>query len=734
MENRELRKKQKYFLFSLFLVLGIFILTRSVFAEEEMLVDGTCTEMEGEEGTAELSDGTSNELSDEPAEDESLSGEERSDRQGQSAKAQIVYENGIHYMKDGDYPGERFIIYCMNNKRHWPHWTESMGNAAVPDYTNGYLTSEDFQSPEEYEKCMRQLSKILYAGYPYNGEHLFQIVTNSQELIPTEEQFDNMLVPLSVLQTAFPELRNHSFTYQDWVAQNNGNLNILKAFTSKVVFLEEGQQIGGLAKEEIEVMPFFKAAWCMVADTQGTPLERFGAWYSSSYLVTEEQAYSATQMAIWRLLHYYNIPDNDVTDMHLSQTKLGENLYQYSRQGGLLDYEPTVDNLKVKGDLNFTYHPEDGKWHSGTLQIIEPEEYHGIYKLILPKGIKAICEHSTYVYGGEMYELIADHQPQVQEYFGIETDMPWLKEFRQYTPMPDIEVNGKKFQHMIGGVIRYKKLTLQIIHTATAVGSLEISKTVVGEKDNEKEFKFELKLPQHKINGPYGDLIFKDGIAVFTMKNGQTVRIVNIPANAEYMITEKDTGEYSISSTNSQGKILADQVIRIEFTNTKNLHLLISKLVTGEAGDKIKKFRISVTAKKQDGTNLQGVFPYEGSVAAGYEKTIEPPENGNLFFKDGRAEIVLSHGQQIMIKNLPRDYICKAEERTEDRDGYTTDYQEIETEEGKEIKIVNNKEFVPDTGITDDNDQSIYVAVAIALMGSLLAGLSYVRQLGKRLK
>lgn len=99
---------------------------------------------------------------------------------------QIIFENGIHYIIDPDYPDHKITLFCMNNKLHWPHHTEDMGELQVPGYTDGYLTPDDFKSQKEYEECMRRLSKLLYAGYPYNGERLYQIVTNSSEYTPTE--------------------------------------------------------------------------------------------------------------------------------------------------------------------------------------------------------------------------------------------------------------------------------------------------------------------------------------------------------------------------------------------------------------------------------------------------------------------------------------------------------------------------------------------------------------------
>ena len=92
----------------------------------------------------------------------------------------------FHYIEDPAYPGEKITLFCMNNERHWPHHTEDMGDVQVPEYTEGYLTPGKFDSEADYKECMRRLSKLLYAGYPYNGERLYKIVDNSELHTPTE--------------------------------------------------------------------------------------------------------------------------------------------------------------------------------------------------------------------------------------------------------------------------------------------------------------------------------------------------------------------------------------------------------------------------------------------------------------------------------------------------------------------------------------------------------------------
>ena len=131
------------------------------------LSDGTNEKTE--EQTADLSDGVN-----EKPEEIFSDGISKASETGGSGLP-IIYENGTHYIEDSEYPNEKITLFCMNNKLHWPHHTNNMGNEKVPNYTEGYLTQENFSSPEDYAECMRRLSKLLYAGYPYNGERLYKL-------------------------------------------------------------------------------------------------------------------------------------------------------------------------------------------------------------------------------------------------------------------------------------------------------------------------------------------------------------------------------------------------------------------------------------------------------------------------------------------------------------------------------------------------------------------------------
>lgn len=682
------------------------------------LSDGTNEKTE--EQTADLSDGVN-----EKPEEIFSDGISKASETGGSGLP-IIYENGTHYIEDSEYPNEKITLFCMNNKLHWPHHTNNMGNEKVPNYTEGYLTQEDFSSPEDYAECMRRLSKLLYAGYPYNGERLYKIVENAELHIPTEAEFNEMLIVPPALQKEFPYLGHHAFTYQDWAGQDKEHLKELSDFIGSVSKLyPNGQTENGLTYFDITAMPFYKASLSMLNATDNdNPLTVFAYFYSDSYFVTEEQAYNATQKAVWRLLYSYNIPDNDISN--LNDTQLGQILYTYSERGGLLNYEPSLNDIHLSGSLKFRYNPKDGLWHSGVLQVIEPSEYHGIYHLELPRGMTALCDNLSYVYGNEEYELVSDHEPTAEETFGIRAEFIWLKEFKQYSPNPDIEVNGKKFQHMVGAVIRNKKISANVPVGVNKVGALSITKSVIGEENCQEAFEFELRLPYHtSINGLYGDLEFHNGVANFSLKDKETKTATTLPEGAMYEVIEYETKRYQVGMTNNKGEIVKDVTTTVTFTNTKCPDLTLTKIVTGEAGDKTRLFTFAIQLTDKDGNSVNGDYEYKGSVKKGYENEVTMPDNGILTFNNGIAEIALAHGQQITLLNLPPNTNYKVVEKEANQEHYTTTYKgEMEgiLTDDYGIEVENNKEFVPDTGVTDINNHSISVGVIIALMtiGSLL--------------
>ncbi|WP_461815906.1 DUF7601 domain-containing protein [Faecalimonas sp.] len=632
----------------------------------------------------------------------------------------IIHKDGMHYIRDPKYLDREILIYCMNNKLKWPH----IGNGApqVPNYEEGYLTPDMFVSQEKYNECVQKLKKLLFAGYPYNGERFYKIVSKEELHTPTIDEFNEMLVLPPQLKKDFPYLAQYHFSLD--TLNNKTYYEALVRFMGEVRALyPDNVTQHGLTHEDITIMPFYKAANSVTfhgyGATETQVLQIFAQLYSDSYFVTEQQAYNATQDAIWKLLYDYGVPDNEMQE--LSHSPLAMVLWKYCQKGNLLEEEPNSEAIKVDGNLKFTYHSKDNMWHSGKLKINEPQEYNGLYKLILPQGVTS-SNGRTYVYGNQEYELVSKSKPDATSQFRIEAGIDWLQEMKQYSP-----INDNTFQHMVGAVVKKTPIAKTILYTSEEEGRLEITKEVVGdEEDLKKDFSFILELPNNKINGNYGDFYFKDGVASFTLKAGQKKIAEHLPAGVKYSVREKENGTYFVTSNNAEGTILANQTITVSFLNERKMELSLGKLVTGNMGDKTEKFTFNISLTKRDGTPFEGEVKYTASVMPGYEAESAPLESGILKFSGGKATIELSHGQRITIHDLP--FLCKyaVQEQEENQGHYTTTYNDQKNspngilDKNVEICVKNNKETIPETGIQHTSMQVWGLLIGILLVGSCI--------------
>lgn len=471
----------------------------------------------------------------------------------------IIFYDGIHYIEDPKNTQEDIVVYCMNNELNWPHITEN--GQQIPDYVYGYLDSKDIQN---YDEMIKNLKKILFMGYPYNGMRLYEIIEDKDGYIPSEEEFNDMLKPDPILVEAFPELGHHKFTIDNF----SENKDVLLKFIYDVLMTKETNINSSLTKPDIMVNPFYKAVICLI--NFDNPLEAFAYMYLDSYYVTEEEAYNNTQSAIWKLMYDYGVPSNNLND--ISNYKLGEVFMQYANSDFIiLAEEPLSDKIEVKSDFKFTQ-GSDGKWYSGNFRIEEPDEYNGMYILDLPDGISLMNGSVDNIYGNQDYVFVSDHMPESDEEFRIWSNIMWAKEPSQYSPLKDIEYKGKKYQKMTGLYTNRTHLWTEFTYGDVSSGDLKVTNKVSGNAaDKTKEFTYTVILSDKTINGKYGEMEFKNGVSIFKLRDNESKEAIGLPANVEYEIIESDNEEYQVTSSNSTGKIEANQIITVEFTNIKNL-------------------------------------------------------------------------------------------------------------------------------------------------------------------
>lgn len=539
---------------------------------------------------------------------------------------EIISHDGIYYIEDPEFPMNDLVVYCMNNLLNWPH---KVGSVDPPNYQYGYLDSKDI---ENYDEMIQKLKKILFAGYPHNGKNLYKIIEDEELYVPSEEEFNDLLNPLPELVKAFPDLGYNDFTIDNF----NHHKDLLNNFYEYVVFTMKDTDIKeGLTKSSIMSMPFFKAMLCLLNFSE--PREAFAHFYSNSYYVTEQQAFNNTQSAIWKLMSDYKVPDNNITS--LSSYPLGQTLVNYADSTEVvLETEP--DEVKITGDFNFTK-GRDGRWYSGEIKIEEPENYNGIYALDLPEGISVLNVDPFNIYGDTKLTLVSDDIPDINDEFIIWNRIMWGPEPRQYSPSEEVYCNGKKYQNMVGLNVNSTYMSSEFTYRDVATGKLIVNKIVDGNIDDTlRDFTFTVTLSDNTINGTYGDMEFKNGVAIFKLRHEESKTATGIPTGTTYTVTESDNDGYTVESQNENGTINSDQTSVATFMNIKDSSelpipptgiLSVEKIVLNYTGDTNEDFNFTVTLS--DNT-LNGTY-------------------GDMEFKNGVSEFTMKHGQVKTAIGLP---------------------------------------------------------------------------------
>ena len=179
-------------------------------------------------------------------------------------------------------------------------------------------------------------------------------------------------------------------------------------------------------------------------------------------------------------------------------------------------------------------------------------------------------------------------------------------------------------------------------------GDLMISNIVTGTDANADDvFTFTLTLDDSTISGVYGDIVFTDGVAEFTLKGGESITAVGLPAGTGYTLEETDNG-YNVSYTNEIGTIPENDTAVVTVINVKNSaplppvssvgKLTVSNMITGDGSNPDKEFAFRVT-----------LF----SMARDAGAVIEDGTYGDMTFIDGIADFTLKSGENKTADGLP---------------------------------------------------------------------------------
>ena len=99
-----------------------------------------------------------------------------------------------------------------------------------------------------------------------------------------------------------------------------------------------------------------------------------------------------------------------------------------------------------------------------------------------------------------------------------------------------------------------------------------VRKSVIDDTaDPEKEFTFVITLGDTSINGTYGDMTFTDGVATFTLKDGESKTASGLPAGIGYTVSEDSVSAagYEVEMTGAVGIIEDGVTAEADFVNTR---------------------------------------------------------------------------------------------------------------------------------------------------------------------
>ena len=108
----------------------------------------------------------------------------------------------------------------------------------------------------------------------------------------------------------------------------------------------------------------------------------------------------------------------------------------------------------------------------------------------------------------------------------------------------------------------------------TKTGSLTVRKQVTGNAgDPQAEFSFMVMLSDTSLSVTYGDMVFSNGVAAFTLRHGESKTASGLPAGIRYSVREQSANQdgYATTSTDESGTIVADTTVTAIFVNAKDV-------------------------------------------------------------------------------------------------------------------------------------------------------------------
>ena len=247
--------------------------------------------------------------------------------------------------------------------------------------------------------------------------------------------------------------------------------------------------------------------------------------------------------------------------------------------------------------------------------------------------------------------------------------------------------------------------TLKFTSTAAA-GNPDETNLIIDNVDADAEsFDVIIKVPSFNKVGLYNFTIAE--VAGTTQGVIYDTNPISVSVLVEYDYEDADKDGHTLKAT--AGVTMVDNAKDDKFVNTYEVgSLKVSKVVTGNLGDREKKFNVTVT------------FSATGEVLS--DITYENGKIASTDWENGKAVVVISlaHNEYVTFENIPAGVTYVVEEHDYAEDGYDAAYEFSDEEmiiaksDEDTVEITNNKEAEVDTGIALDSMPYIMILAVVA--------------------
>lgn len=285
-------------------------------------------------------------------------------------------------------------------------------------------------------------------------------------------------------------------------------------------------------------------------------------WNQTVSLVIQNELIAPKDHDLWNKNFKYSVqlilPDGE-TPLTDEQENYYYDMLVYKKSGK--EFVPKENRKLVmeEGELNSTastlslwsrivrlFTGTDNVWHSAAKFDLKPDEY-AVIVMPVPTDIEATIDYKAI----ETSPLAADI---------------WHLQGEQYVREGELSAG-----------VQGKEVYTNVLNESGIIVTNRVIRSD-GKKDTSK-FSYTLTLSgtytddsgvEHDasaFSGKYGDVTFRNGVATFSLGDGDSVAIIGLPAGITYSVVQAQKANYTMSSTNGAGTLIANTTSQASFVN-----------------------------------------------------------------------------------------------------------------------------------------------------------------------